>query len=38
MKLSTITGVVLDMDGVLWRGDERLPGVELIFNLLHARG
>lgn len=38
MKLSTITGVIMDMDGVLWRGDERLPGVDLFFNLLHARG
>lgn len=37
MNLSEITGVVIDMDGVLWRGDERLPAVDLFFNLLHAR-
>src|SRR5215211_6712064 len=38
MNFSTITGVIMDMDGVLWRGDEHLPGVELFFNLLHSRG
>lgn len=38
MNLSIISGVIMDMDGVLWRGDERLPGVELFFNLLHSRG
>lgn len=38
MQLSTITGVVMDMDGVLWRGDEKLPGVEAFFGFLRARG
>ena len=26
MKFNQISGVVLDMDGVLWRGDQALPG------------
>lgn len=31
MKFSAITGVVMDMDGVLWRGDMPLPGLEDLF-------
>ena len=30
----TIRGVVLDMDGVLWRGDEPLPGLTELFGTL----
>lgn len=35
--LDTIAGVILDMDGVLWRGDEALPGLEALFERLRAR-
>jgi 4-nitrophenyl phosphatase len=38
MNLSTINGVIMDMDGVLWRGDEILPGVGLFIDFLRARG
>lgn len=38
MQLSTITGVVMDMDGVLWRGDEKLPGVGAFLDFLRGRG
>jgi 4-nitrophenyl phosphatase len=30
-----IQGVIADMDGVLWRGDEPLPGMDAFFALLH---
>lgn len=33
-----IKGVILDMDGVLWRGDEPLPGVAELFAFLTAQG
>ena len=36
--LSTIKGVILDMDGVLWRGDEPLPGIADLFVFLQRRG
>ena len=35
MKFSTITGVVMDMDGVLWRGDTPLPGLDELFQWLN---
>lgn len=38
MNLSTISGVVMDMDGVLWRGEMMLPGVDEFFALLRGRG
>ena len=38
MTLANISGVVMDMDGVLWRGDVPLPGVVEWFTLLRARG
>ncbi|MCC6805172.1 MAG: HAD-IIA family hydrolase [Anaerolineae bacterium] len=38
MNLSAITGVVMDMDGVLWRGDQMLPGVGQFFDFLRGRG
>ncbi len=37
MNLSDCSGVVVDMDGVLWRGDEPLPGIDAFFELLRAR-
>jgi 4-nitrophenyl phosphatase len=30
-----IQGVIADMDGVLWRGDEPLPGMDRFFALMH---
>lgn len=37
MHLSDINGIVMDMDGVLWRGDVALPGLADFFDFLHAR-
>ncbi len=37
MNLSDIKAVVSDMDGVLWRGDEPLPGMVDFFKMLRAR-
>jgi len=31
------TGIILDMDGVLWRGDEALPGMAALFERLYER-
>lgn len=38
MDFSQISGVVMDMDGVVWRGDEVLPGAHALFELLRERG
>ncbi len=38
MDLSQIRGVVLDMDGVLWRDDDPLPGLVEFFDMLRANG
>ncbi len=38
MDLSSITGVIMDMDGVLWRGMTPLPGVAAFFDFLRQRG
>lgn len=38
MKFSQITGVVMDMDGVLWRGDVPLPGLHDLFDWLRESG
>lgn len=38
MNFSDIAAVVLDMDGVLWRGDMPLPGLDTFFPLMKARG
>lgn len=32
-----VRGLVLDLDGVLWRGDQILPGVAPLFTWLHER-
>lgn len=38
MNLSSISGVIMDMDGVLWRGDQILPGVGAFFDFLQRQG
>ncbi len=38
MNFSMISAVIMDMDGVLWRGDEMLPGVDTFFDFLRGRG
>lgn len=35
LNLNEIEALVIDMDGVLWRGDEALPGLAGFFDLLH---
>lgn len=35
--LSTIRAILLDMDGVLWRGDQGLPGLGQLFAWLHTQ-
>jgi HAD superfamily hydrolase (TIGR01457 family) len=37
MDFSDISGIVSDMDGVLWQGDESLPGLIEFFDLLRER-
>lgn len=37
MQLSDIKAVIMDMDGVLWRGDEPLPGLIAFFEHLRAK-
>lgn len=36
MEWGSVRGVVMDMDGVLWRGDMPLPGLHDIFERLRA--
>lgn len=36
-RLQTATGWIFDMDGVLYRGSETLPGVQELFDELHHR-
>ena len=36
--LSSIKGLIIDMDGVLWRGSEPLPGIAEFFAFLRERG
>ena len=38
VNLNDITVVIMDMDGVLWRGDAPLPGMAELFEHLRARG
>lgn len=38
VDLHTIRAVALDLDGVVWRGEERLPGVPQFFTFLNQRG
>ena len=37
MTLADIDAVIMDMDGVLWRGDKPLPGLIPFFDRLRAR-
>lgn len=36
--IDTIKGLILDMDGVLWRGSEPIGNLSEIFSRFHARG
>ncbi|MBX3062999.1 MAG: HAD-IIA family hydrolase [Anaerolineae bacterium] len=38
IDLTQIRAVVADMDGVLWRGEETLPGTPELFQYLHQQG
>jgi 4-nitrophenyl phosphatase len=38
MDFSKIDGVILDMDGVLWRGNTPLPGLAEFFAFIRERG
>lgn len=38
MKFSAVAGIVLDMDGVLWRGEVSLPGMQELFQWLDETG
>jgi 4-nitrophenyl phosphatase len=38
VNFGDIQGVIMDMDGVLWRGDEALPGVLRWFAWIRGRG
>ena len=35
--LRDLRGLIIDMDGVLWRGDDPLPGIRDFFALLRER-
>ncbi len=37
MRLDDLRALVIDVDGVLWRGRQALPGVAAFFDFLHAR-
>ena len=37
LDLNRIRGVLLDVDGTLWRGSQPVPGLAEFFALLHAR-
>ncbi|MDX1523653.1 MAG: haloacid dehalogenase, partial [Anaerolineae bacterium] len=37
LNLSDLQALVIDMDGVLWRGETPLPGLVEFFELLHSR-
>ena len=35
--LTQIRALIIDLDGVLWRGDTPLPGLQEFFGLLRRR-
>ncbi len=37
-SLAQIDSLIVDLDGVLWRGDEMLPGVKGFFDYIHQAG
>jgi 4-nitrophenyl phosphatase len=37
LRFGEIRGLICDMDGVLWRGDDPLPGLGDLLSLLHDR-
>ena len=37
MPLSDIKALISDMDGVLWRGDDKLPAMEEFFIFLREQ-
>ncbi|MDM8532070.1 HAD-IIA family hydrolase [Anaerolineales bacterium HSG25] len=37
MNINSIKAIVIDMDGVLWRGETLLPGFNQFFNMLYTR-
>jgi 4-nitrophenyl phosphatase len=38
LEASSVDGLILDMDGVLWRGQRALPGLRALFTWLDAVG
>ena len=38
MDLNQIETFLIDGDGVLWRGDRAMPGLDHFFDVLRARG
>ena len=38
LKIDKIKGLILDMDGVLWRGSEAIGNLPAIFTRFHDRG
>ena len=36
--LRNLRGLVIDMDGVLWQGDQPMPGLQEFFEALHLHG
>ncbi len=37
LQLDSIRALIVDIDGVLWQGQQSLPGVPAFFDLLHRR-
>ena len=38
MNLATLRTLLIDGDGVLWRGDKALPGLQRFYDVLRSRG
>ncbi len=37
LSLASVRALIIDVDGVLWRGDRMMPGVSAFFDFLRAR-